>query len=365
MDYYYLLAYLYENGPEPCNTDAGGIDACSGINNGDIDFLTWFHFCEGPAYICEEYDCSPTETNDIVEFRNVGIPPYVTNWEIEVYLYLEDSLFGMSLPFELNCITSPITINDISFENSFVSELDGIDTVGYIDKNKCLIAIPHYTPSCVEVPGPGDGLIATLEITINPSVDSQFIAISTTVFEPSHILIFSRKHSNGYIYPFIPKIDFGYSPNLLSFVYGPNQPLAGQPVENVNLDVYRDGQQYFQTMGPTDASGTINVPFVLLETDEIYAYKVIGAGRTEKELHPNIPEHIIPQSIPGDCSSPPWRAFYFNYLDNQYYSGNELTKFLYEPGNNIIQLNHEIAKLQLVVGFDHSIALEDYPTVID
>lgn len=139
--------------------------------------------------------------------------------------------------------------------------------------------------------------------------------------------------------------------------YGPDQGEdAGNPVDNAYADIYRDNE-LIEHKGPSIADGVI-VLNDLQANDEIYAYKIDGAGRTDKLLHPEIPDYLIP---PEMCDTPPYYAFYFNYLDNQHIDENSiLKKFFYDGSNNIIQLNHHIAKLNLVVGYDHSIPAGNY-----
>ncbi len=155
---------------------------------------------------------------------------------------------------------------------------------------------------------------------------------------------------------------------IIHLVYGPDENLAGVPVNGACAKLYRD-DQLIQEAGPTGASGDLTFAS-LLPGDEVYAYKIIGAGRTLKALHPSIPDNLMPDPNPYPneiCDEPlPWRALYFNYLDNQFVDGTDiLRKWIFDGTTNSIQLNHRIAKLDLVLGFDHAIVASDYQGILN
>ena len=197
----YLINYLYIHDSVPPVLDNSDVDSIQGINNHDVVYYTRF-LGYGATLYCPPYaDTVLPVTADSLVIQNSVIPPGQIQTHVDFLYISTDRTEGLSIPFHYSCSTSPLTLDSISFSGCDFEIYDNtnIDVDGVA--GKAVIGISTMSGQMESY----NGKIASMWFSLNSSVDSQFIEIDTTTYDPSNITIFS-KYKEGVLSAFIPTI---------------------------------------------------------------------------------------------------------------------------------------------------------------
>jgi len=200
-DMLFLRDYLFYNDSIPEDLDRADVDSIKGINNHDIVHFGHHLVYSVPLYCPPYNDTTLPVTNDSLTIKYTVIPPGQTQAHVDLWYKSFDKTEGLSFPFQFNCPTSPLTLDSISFSGSIFENYGLQDAVIDTINNKALVGISTFgdlLDSC-------DGRVASLWFSLNSSVDSQYISIDTTTYDPGNIVIFSKVVGDDLL-GFIPTI---------------------------------------------------------------------------------------------------------------------------------------------------------------
>ncbi|UCC45522.1 MAG: hypothetical protein JSU65_06290 [Candidatus Zixiibacteriota bacterium] len=179
-----LVDYLYITHLPIVNPWTADMDGVAGITNNDMITLVDHLFYSFQPLSCDIVSTSFPVSDDILEFRFTEVPAGVTGWSVEVWLEATSPWHGISLPFDFYCPTSSLNLDAINLE------LTGAQASGLIDNglSKGLIVYSLHAGSYPS----GPVHLATLDFSIDFSVETQTIVIDTGSYVPSHTTVLSR-----------------------------------------------------------------------------------------------------------------------------------------------------------------------------
>jgi hypothetical protein len=201
-DLIFVVNYMFNGGVPPEPLDAADIDGYTGISFHDVMYFQDYVFEGGPAPQCPPYDNSTIPVyNDILEIRNSGVRPGISSVRLDFYLIAEHEIAGLCFPFTYDCATSDINLDSISFVGSLFEEAEMV--FGRFDEpnHKGVFAMGEIIPATYG----NEGLLASVYFSVTPSVDTQYVLIDTTFYDPCNITVFSYDPSYD-LGPFIPNL---------------------------------------------------------------------------------------------------------------------------------------------------------------
>ena len=284
-DAVFLIAYLYSDGvaPADCNYPNGMGDANGDgrVSVADAAFLIRYIFSGGPAPHCAEGSSEPGQDTGVRDTIAIMCPTIVpsdhlvagNSFRVEVYLYNDDVITGLSAGFGYNSDLIEITSADFSgsiipvgaYRNWKSDPANKRFLIGH-----CGIAgLSTYIPA-----GTHRGLLCALNVRMLPSIRAGVVDIDTAFVPPSGFFeLFPDYGSNS----FVPEYaDCGVSDIRLGFVCG---DANGSGTVNISDAVYLIA--YIFSGGPAPSpllAGDANCIGSVNISDAVYLIAYIFSG---------------------------------------------------------------------------------------
>jgi hypothetical protein len=201
-DIVYLLNYMFTGGPAPDPLESGDVDGYEGISINDVMYFQQSYIEGGYPLQCPPFENTIIPVyGDILEIRNTGIRPGVGKTRVDFYIVAENEVAGLCFPFTFECATSGIILDSISFAGGIFETGDIKQSLIDQDGHKALFALGDIVPRPVY----SEGHLASAFFSVTPSVDTQYVIIDTTFYEPTNITAFSYEPTDE-LGPFIPNL---------------------------------------------------------------------------------------------------------------------------------------------------------------